>query len=144
MGQMVDLHARVGELLALIQTAAGGPSKLRVYDSPPVQLPEMPCVFALTPDENFERLDTMTGESSVVVAIRLCVENTKPQTDLLALADVIIQTADVWAWNTPPDPVDRARRVGMRGVTPVFGDIPTRGADFPLSAQMVRPIQPAP
>lgn len=144
MGQLVDLHTQVQALLVLIQTAAGGPTRLRVYDGPPVQAPEMPCVFALTPDEDFQRNDTMTGESSVVVVIRLCVQNTKPQTTLLELADTIVQTTDVWAWNDPPGPIDRARRTGMRGVTPVFNDVPARGADFPLSIQMVRSIQPAP
>jgi hypothetical protein len=141
-GQLVDLHARVQDLLAAVKTAAGG--QLRVYADPPVQLPEMPCVFALTPDEDFQRLDTMTGERSVTVVLRLCVEANRPQTALLALADTIIETADVWLWNDPPEPLDRARRTGMRGVTPVFGEIPVRGADFPISVQMVAALQPTP
>jgi hypothetical protein len=141
-GQLVDLHARVQDLLAEVKTAAGG--QLRVYPDPPVQLPEMPCVFALTPDEDFQRLDTMTGERSVTVVVRLCVEASRPQTALLELADTIIQTADVWLWNDPPAPLDRARRMGMRGVTPVFGEIPVRGADFPISVQMVAALNPAP
>lgn len=149
MGQLADLHARTQDLLAAIQAAAGGPGQLRIYPDPPVgTLPEMPCVFALTPDEDFQRLDTMTGESSITLVVRLCVDARKSQLDLLAIADTIIQTTDIWLWNDPPDPLDRARRTGMRGVTPVFGagdtGIATRGADFPISVQTVRPIQPAP
>lgn len=142
MGQLVDLHTQLQGLLAQIKAEAGVP--LRVYDTPPVQLPELPCVFLLTPDEDFTRLDTETGERSVTVVIRLIVAATKSQTELLALADTLIDVADIWLWDDPLAPLDRARRLGTRGVTPVFGDVPTRGADFPISVQMLKPIPPAP
>ena len=132
MGQLVDLHERVSDLLTAIQTAAGGPSSLRIYDPPPVALPEMPCVFALTPDEDYENIDTIMGRSTVTVTVRLVVEATKPQAYLLGLADALIATTDVWLRSTHPEPIDQARRVSMRGVTPVFNEVAARGADFAL------------
>lgn len=143
MGQFTDLDAQVQVLLEEIRAALPA-GTLRVYADPPLKLPEMPCVFALTPDEDFQRLDTMTGESTITTVIRLCVDARRPQLELLELADTISQVADIWLWNDPPEPLDRARRVGMRGVTPVFGDIPTRGADFPIQVETVQLIQPAP
>lgn len=140
--RFTDLDAQLQVLLELISAAV--PGDLRVYPDPPLQLPEMPCVFALTPDEDFQRLDVMTGESSITTVVRCCVDARRPQLDLLALADTITDVVDVWLWNEPPDPIDRARRLGMRGVTPVFNGIPTRGADFPIQVQTVQPIQPAP
>ncbi len=144
MGQLVDLHARMQDLLTAVSEAAA-PVRLRPYPEPPVQLPQMPCVFALTPDEDYETVDTMTGRSVVTFVIRLCVDQREPQTMLLKLADTIAQTADVWLRNAHPAPIDQARRTGMRGVTPVFGDIATRGADFPVRIEAdFRPITPAP
>lgn len=142
MGQFVALHTRLLELLDLIKTAYGG--QLRVYATPPTQLPEMPCVFLLTPDETFERLDTMSGESSVSTVLRCCVDAGSPQTELLALADTIVDVVDVWVWHSMPlSPIDRAKRTRMRAVTPVFNDIAVRGADFPIETQLVlRPLQP--
>lgn len=142
MGQFADLHTRLLELLALIKATYGG--ELRVYETPPVALPEMPCVFLLTPDEAFSRLDTMTGESSITTVLRLCLDAGEPQTRLLELADLIAETIDVWLWDDQPQPpIDRARRTGMRGVTPIFGDIPARGADFPIETQLQpRPLHP--
>lgn len=130
MGQLVDLHARVATLLAVIQTAAGGPNSLRVYDAPQDALPETPCVWALTPDEDNETIDTLMSRSVVTFTVRLVVDATKPVTELLRLADLIIETTDVWLRSTHPAPIDQARRTAMRGVTPVFNDVPTRGADF--------------
>lgn len=145
MGQLVELHARVADLLALIQEAAGGSGSLRVYDPPPVALPEMPCVFALTPDEDYENVDTVMGRSTVTATVRLCVEATKPQTYLLALADTIIETTDVWLRSSHPGPIDQARRTSMRGVTPTFNEVPTRGADFALRIEAdFRQTIPAP
>lgn len=144
MGQLVDLHARMLELLAEIKTAAA-PTGLRVYDGPPIELPEMPCVFLLTPDEDFELMDINSGRSVITMVIRLCVDARKPQTRLFELADVIVAKTDVWLRNTHPAPIDQAKRLAMRGVTPVFGDIPTRGADFPVRIEAdFRPITPAP
>lgn len=144
MGQFVALHARMQELLEEIKTAAGG--QLRIYDSPPVAPPgDLPCIFTLTPDEDFTLVDVNTGRSIVVFVVRLCVAATKPTTELLSLADVIAGTADVWLRNEHPAPIDQARRTGMRGVTPVFDGVPTRGADFPIRLELdFRPITPAP
>jgi hypothetical protein len=145
MGQLTDLHTQLQVLLELVKTELGG--QLRVFETPPVQKPETPCVFLLTPDSTFQRLDTMTGEDTVVTVLRLCVDAGDPQTRLLELADTIADVVDKWLWNDPPAPLDRAKRIGMRGVTPIFGvgdsGIPTRGADFPIETQLVRPIQPA-
>lgn len=140
MGQLTDLHTQLQGLLEQIKVAAGG--QLVVKDSPPVQLPEMPCVFLLTPDVGFQRLDTMTGEDTVTTVLRLCVDARESQARLLELVDVIDETVDVWLWNDPPAPLDRAIRRSTRGVTPVFGEIPTRGADIAIEVQMVRPIHP--
>jgi hypothetical protein len=143
MGQLLDLHARMLNLLAEIKAASDGP--VRVYVDPPTTLPEMPCVFLLTPDEQFDYVDINTGRSLMTVVVRCCVDATKPQTALLALADTIADTTDIWLRNDHPSPIDQARRIGMRGVTPMFGDIPTRGADFPISLELeFRPITPAP
>ena len=142
MGQLLDMHTQLQALLQLVKTAAGG--QLRVYTAPPVQLPEMPCVFLLTPDVDFQRLDTMTGEDTVTTVLRLCLDAGDPQTRLLELADTIAETVDVWLWNDPPAPLDRAIRRSTRGSTPMFGEIPVRGADVAIEVQMVRPIQPAP
>lgn len=130
MGQLVDLHGRMGDLLALIQAAAGGAGSLRVYDDPPVQLPETPCVFVLTPDEDAENVDTLMTRSVVTETVRLVVAAGEAQVELLRLADIVIATTDVWLRSTHPAPIDQARRTTMRGVTPVFNDVPTRGADF--------------
>jgi hypothetical protein len=130
MGQLIDLHARMQDLLTEIKTAASEP--VRIFTDPPLELPEMPAVFLLTPDEDFQMMDTENGRSIVTVVVRLCTDARKPQTALLSLADTIVAVADVWLRNAHPAPIDQARRVGMRGVTPVFGDTPTRGADFPI------------
>lgn len=146
MGQLADLHARIGDLLVLIQTAAGGPTALRIYDPPPVGLPELPCIYALTPDEDpNENIDTVQTRSRVTVVVRICVELTKPQVELLELADHVIETTDVWLRVTPPEPIDQAVRVSMRSVTPVFNEIATRGADFALRVDLTfRQTNPAP
>lgn len=144
MGQLTDLHARMLDLLAAIKTAAA-PAGVRVYTDPPVELPEMPCLFMLTPDEDFELVDVNTGRSVVTFVLRVCVDARKPQTKLLELADTVATTTDVWLRNTQPAPIDQARRTGMRGVTPLFGEIPVRGADFPIRIEAdFRPITPAP
>lgn len=147
MGQFVDLHVNLMALLADIKTAvtANG-DQLRIYTDPPVQLPELPCVYLLTPDEAFNLIDYATGESTIIVMLRLCVDQRAPQTTLLALADTITETTDPWLCETPvADPVAYGRRTGMRGVTPLFNDIPVRGADFPIEVHLVgRPVNPAP
>jgi hypothetical protein len=142
MGQFTELHTQLLEVLEVVKTAAGG--QLRVYTTPPVALPETPCVFLLTPDEAFERLDTMTGESTVTTVLRLCVDAGDPQTTLLELADLVADTIDVWLWDAMPQPpIDRAKRTGMRGSTPVFGEIAVRGADFPIQTHLQpRPLNP--
>lgn len=146
MGQLVDLHDRIADLLVLVQTAAGGANALRIYDFPPIQPPEMPCIFELTPDEDpYENIDTVMGRSVVLVTLRLCVDLGRPTRDLLALADAVIVTADVWLRNSPPAPIDQARRTSMRGVTPVFNEIPSRGADFSIRVECdFRQTTPAP
>lgn len=135
MGQLVDLYARGGTLLAAIQAAAGGPTRLRVYDEPQDALPETPCVWVLTPDEDNETIDTLMSRSVVTLTVRLIVDATKPVMELLRLADLIIETADVWLRSTHPSPIDQARRTAMRPVTPVFNDVATRGADFAIRVE---------
>lgn len=144
MGQLLNLHTQMLTLLAAIKTASGSRA-LRVYHDPPLELPEMPCVFLLTPDEQYENMDTMQGRSLLTFTIRCCVDARRPQSSLLTLADTIVTTTDIWLRNDHPSPIDQARRLGMRGVTPVFGEIPTRGADFPISLELeFRPITPDP
>lgn len=144
MGQMLDLHSRLLDVLTLAKTAVDAlPGReMRVYETPPIQLPEMPCVFLLTPDSTFQRRDTEMGEDIVTTVLRLCIDAGEPQTTLLELTDAIIDVIDVWVWNDPPDPIEQAKRTGMRGVTPVFDGVPTRGADFPIETQLVRGIHP--
>lgn len=145
MGQLVDLHARLLDMLGEVKTAyeAIPDRQLRVLESPPTQRPgDLPCVFILTPDENFMRRDTMTGEATVTVTVRICMDAGHTQAMLLELADILMWVVDIWVWNDPPEPVDQAKRTAMSGVTPVFNDIPMRGADFPIVIQMLRPIHP--
>lgn len=137
MGQLVDLHDRIAALLVLIQTAAGGTNSLRIYDFPPTQPPEMPCVFELTPEEDpMENMDTLHGRSVVNVTLRLCTEIGTATRDLLMLADAVIETSDVWLRSTHPTPIDQARRLAMRAVTPVFNEIPARGMDFTIRCEL--------
>jgi hypothetical protein len=145
-GQLADLHARIADLLALVQLEAGGPNVLRIYDYPPVQPPEMPCIFELTPEEDpYENMDTIMGRSVINVTLRLCVEIGAPTMVLLTLADAVIETADVWLRSTHPSPIDQARRVAMRAVTPVFNEIPARAMDFPIRCELeFRQTTPAP
>lgn len=146
MGQLVDLHARTAALLTLVQTAAGGPNALRVYDSPPTQPPETPCIFELTPEEDpYENVDTVMGRSVVTVTLRVVVDIGAATADLLAVADAVIATADVWLRSSHPSPIDQARRTSMRAVTPVFNEIPARGLDFPIRCELeFRQTTPAP
>lgn len=145
MGQLRDLHDRTADLLALIQTAAGGANALRIYDSPPNQPPETPCIFEITPDEEYENIDTVNGRSIVTATVRVVTDPGKPQTDLLSLADHVIETADVWLRATHPSPIDQARRTSMRGMTPVFNEIAYRGADFFIRVELeFRQTTPAP
>ena len=136
MGQLRDLHDRTAELLVLIQAAAGGSAALRIYDSPPNALPEMPCIFELTPDEDYENMDTLMAQSTVTATLRVCVAMGQPQTDLLDLCDAVIAASDGWLRDEHPSPIDQARRIAMRGSTPVFNEIPTRGADFSLRIEL--------
>lgn len=146
MGQLVGLQARIEELLADVQTAAGGADVLRIYDYPPVQPPEMPCVFQLTPEEDpYENIDTIMGRSVVIVTLRLCVELGTATADLLALADAVIETADVWLRSEHPSPIDQARRLAMRPSAPTFNEIVTRGMDFSVRCELeFRQTTPAP
>jgi hypothetical protein len=146
MGQLTDLDAQVAALLVLIQTAAGGANQLRIYDFPPVQPPETPCIFELTPEEDsYENIDTVQGRSIITVTLRLLVDQSAPTSDLLALADHVIEKADVWLRSTHPSPIDQARRVAMRVVTPVYNEIPARGFDFPIRCELeFRQTIPAP
>lgn len=142
MGQLVDLHARLTTLLELVQTAAGGANALRILDPPPNALPELPCIYLLTFDEDpgYENVDTVHGRSIVLATIRVCVAATKPATTMLAIADAVIATADPWlrssVGQTLDDPIDQARRLTMRDVTPVFDGVPTRGADFTIRVEL--------
>jgi|ERR671921_280529 hypothetical protein len=136
MGQLTDLHVRLATLLAEIQAAAGGTNAVRIYDSPPNQPPETPCIFEITPDEDYETMDTVQGRSIVTATLRLVIDPGRPQTDLLALADVVIETADVWLRTQHPSPLDQARRTTMRGVTPVYNEISYRGADFAVRCEL--------
>lgn len=146
MGQLVDLHERIADLMVLIQAAAGGSNMLRIYDFPPVQPPEMPCIFELTPEEDpYENIDTIMGRSVVIVTLRLCVDVGAATASLLALADAVIETADVWLRSTHPDPIDQARRTSMRAAVPTFNEIPARGLDFPIRCELdFRQTTPAP
>lgn len=146
MGQLVDLESRIADLLVLIQTAAGGTNALRIYDYPPVQQPEMPCIFELTPEEDpYENIDTIMGRSVVNVTLRVCVEIGTSTAALLAFADAVIVTADVWLRSSHPSPIDQARRLAMRAVTPVFNEIPARGMDFTIRCELeFRQTTPAP
>lgn len=146
MGQLAGLQAVVEELLALVQLEAGGPNALRLYDYPPVQPPETPCLFQLTPEEDpYENIDTIHGRSIVIVTLRLCVELGTPTAALLALADAVIETADVWLRSEHPSPIDQARRVAMRPSAPTFNEVLTRGMDFPIRCELqFRQTTPAP
>lgn len=151
MGQLVDLHARLSTLLGLIQTAYGGTNALRILDPPPNALPETPCIYLLTFDEDpgYENVDTVHGRSVVTATIRAVVAATRPATELLALADAVIETADPWlrssVGQTVDDPIDQARRMTMRDITPVFDGVPTRGADFTIRVEGdFRQVNPAP
>lgn len=140
MGQFLDLHTNLLSLLDAIGIAVTG---LRTFTDPPTKLPEMPCIFLLTPDETFILIDNMTGESTVTTMLRLCVAQTQPQALLLELSDTICEVTDPWLIDNPLDPVSYGRRTGMRGVTPVFNEIPCRGADFPIEVHLTgRPVQP--
>jgi hypothetical protein len=145
-GQLADLQTVIADLLELVQQAAGGPNVLRIYDYPPVQPPEMPCIFELTPEEDpYENIDTIMGRSVVIVTLRLCVEIGTPTAALLKLADAVIETADVWLRTTHSSPIDQARRVAMRPVAPMFNEVPSRGMDFPIRCELeFRQTTPAP
>jgi hypothetical protein len=145
-GQLADLQQVIEGLMVLVQTAAGGPNKLRIYDFPPTQPPEMPCIFQLTPEEDpYENMDTIFGRSVVTVTLRLCTEMSTATEDLLLLADAVIETADVWLRTEHPSPLDQARRLSSRPVTPVFNEIPVRGMDFAIRCELeFRQTTPAP
>lgn len=146
MGQLADLEARLADLLALIQLEAGGPNRLRIYDFPPTQPPEMPCLFQLTPEEDpYENIDTIMGRSVVIATLRLCVDMGAATRELLLLADAVIETADVWLRSEHPSPIDQARRLAMRAATPVFNEIAARGMDFSIRCELeFRQTTPAP
>lgn len=146
MGQLSDLNARTAALLVLIQAAAGGANRLRIYDFPPVQPPETPCIFELTPEEDsYENVDTVQGRSIITVTLRLVVDQSAPTSELLALADNVIEQADVWLRSSHPSPIDQARRIAMRVVTPIYNEIPARGFDFPIRCELeFRQTIPAP
>lgn len=145
MGQLRDLHDRTADLLVLVQTAAGGTNALRIYDGAPNQPPETPCIYEVTPDEEYENIDTVNGRSIVTAIVRIVTDPGKPMTELLTLADHVIETADVWLRATHPEPIDQARRTSMRGVTPMFNEIPYRGADFFIRVELAfRQTTPAP
>lgn len=148
MGQFVDCHARMLDLLAEIKQAAPAPGLHIYHKGQPSALPEFPCAYILTPDEDFAHVDTDSGRSVFTFTVRLLVDPRHPLTELLELADTITDVADVWLRNTHPAPIDQARRLGMRGSTPTFGGpegIAVRGADFPVRIEaLFRPITPAP
>jgi hypothetical protein len=145
MGQFVDCHARMLDLLAEIRQAAPAPG-LKIYPKgEPSEHPAFPCVYLLDPDEDFAHVDVNTGRSVFTFTVRLCVDARRPVTKLLELADTIVAITDVWLRNTHPEPIDQARRIGMRSVTPTVGGIAARGADFPVRIEAdFRPITPAP
>lgn len=147
MGQLVDLHARVSDLLELIRAAYAATGTLRIFDPPPVALPEMPCIYVVAIDEEpgYGNVDTVMGQSIATVTVRICVEATRPMSTLLELADAVIETTDVWLRVDPPEPIDQARRQTARTITPVFDGVPTRGADLTIRAELnFRQTHPAP
>lgn len=137
MGQLTDLQQVIEGLMVLIQAAAGGPNVLRIYDYPPVQPPETPCIFQLTPEEDpYENIDTIYGRSVINVTLRLCVEQGTKTRALLVLADAVIETADVWLRTVHASPIDQARRTAMQSVSPQFNEVVTRGMDFPIRCEL--------
>ncbi len=144
MGQFLDLHAQLQTMLEGVKSTVPE-QRLRIYADPPVELPELPCVFALTPDSDYQNVDTIQGQDIATVVVRLLVDARRPQTELLEHIDYLAGYIDVWLSNTHPAPIDQARRLGMRGVNPVFGEVVTRGADFPIRIELAfRQIHPAP
>ena len=145
MGQLTDLHDRFLTLLATAKAAAPAPG-LRVYETgEPVELPEFPCAYILTPLEEYETMDYMTGRSVVTFTIRVLTDPRKPLRALLVIADVLIPVVDVWLRSTHPAPIDQARRLNAQPVTPEFGELPARGMDFPIRLELAfRAVHPAP